>query len=108
MQLLSLVSPLVSCLVAETINNGFSSIVGHNGVINNYKELIDIHLPDWWCDVDTSVISGLLEMYIATRHTTPEIDSIVERVLNMLQGTYGLFIYNKPMSLFQKDVMFLE
>ena len=74
-----------------------SWIVGHNGVINNYKELINTYLPDWWCDVDTSVILGLLEMYTATRHTTPEVDNIVERVLNMLHGTYGLFIYNKPM-----------
>ena len=70
-------------------------LIAHNGVINNWKELAEKYLPTHKCAVDTSIIPSLLEMYIAARHTVEEIDKVVEKVLNMISGTYGVFIYNK-------------
>lgn len=70
-------------------------LIAHNGVINNWKQLAETYLPNHKCAVDTSIIPALLEMYIAARHTVEEIDVIVQKVLNMLSGTYGVFIYNK-------------
>jgi glucosamine 6-phosphate synthetase-like amidotransferase/phosphosugar isomerase protein len=74
-------------------------IVGHNGVINNFEKLKQQHVPHSKCNVDTSIIPGLLEMYIASRHTEQEIADIVKKVLNMISGTYGLFIFNKKYNL---------
>jgi len=74
-------------------------IVGHNGVINNFEKLKQQYAPHSKCNVDTSIIPYLLEMYIATRHTEQEITNIVKRVLDMINGTYGLFIFNKKYNL---------
>ena len=70
-------------------------LIGHNGVINNWRQLAEKYIPNHKCTVDTSIVPALLEMYIAARHTIEEVDLIVQKVLNMIRGTYGVFIYNK-------------
>ena len=70
-------------------------LVAHNGVINNYKELIQNHLPEHRCDVDSSVIPGILELHYTHSHTVSEIDFMVKSCLDNIKGTYGIFLYNK-------------
>lgn len=68
-------------------------IVAHNGVITNDVKLkAKIKNKTNFNEVDSSVIPALLEQY--SEEITGEVSVICE-VLSKLQGTFGLWIYNK-------------
>jgi len=68
-------------------------IVAHNGVLTNDKKLkLKIKNTTHYNEVDTSVIPALLEQL------SEEIDNevgLICEVLSKLEGTFGLWIYNK-------------
>lgn len=66
-------------------------IVAHNGVLSNFEQLKIDHLPEWKCNVDSSVISALLHEY-DTSYSGVE---LISHVLGMLEGTLGVWIYDK-------------
>lgn len=65
-------------------------VIGHNGVLNNFKKLIKTHAPEHENMVDSSIIPVLLE----NASNTSDTDSVVKNVLELLSGTYALFIFN--------------
>lgn len=74
-------------------------IVAHNGVINNYKDIIKKYIPDHDIDVDTSVIPAYMEYILKKTGGHNDIDGlndVVKTALNELSGTYAVFIFNKP------------
>lgn len=74
-------------------------VVAHNGVLNNYKNIIQEYIPDHNIDVDSSVIPAFMEYLLRNKPIKNNIelmDSVVKSVLNLLSGTYAVFIYNKP------------
>ena len=68
-------------------------IVAHNGVLTNDTKLKSkIKNKDSFNEVDSSVIPALLDQY--SEEITNEVD-VICKVLSMLEGTFGLWIYNK-------------
>jgi len=68
-------------------------IVAHNGVLTNDTKLKSkIKNKTSFNEVDSSVIPALLDQY--SEEITSEVD-VVCKVLSMLEGTFGLWIYNK-------------
>ena len=74
-------------------------IVAHNGVINNYVELKRAFSPTSKCDVDSSVVVELLELL---SQPGQNINHVVRDTLNMIKGTYGLFMYYK-----KQDILYV-
>lgn len=68
-------------------------VIGHNGVLNNFRKLIDSHLPSHDNMVDSSIIPALLEKQYNIYNKDPDVT--VKEVLESLSGTYALFIYKK-------------
>jgi glucosamine--fructose-6-phosphate aminotransferase (isomerizing) len=66
-------------------------IVAHNGVLSNFEELRSKYAPWSECNVDSSIIPILLDE-LATRFDDLE---LITKVLGMLEGTFGVWIYNK-------------
>jgi glucosamine 6-phosphate synthetase-like amidotransferase/phosphosugar isomerase protein len=68
-------------------------VVAHNGVLTNDKKLKNrVKKPENYNEVDTSVIPALLHQY--SDEIENEVNLICE-VLSKLEGTFGLWIYNK-------------
>jgi len=67
-----------------------SWVIGHNGVLNNFKKLINTHVPGHTNMVDSSIIPVLLEK----ESNASDTDRTVKNVLELLSGTYALFIFN--------------
>ena len=65
-------------------------IVVHNGVLENYKEIIGLHFPDHNSNVDSSVIPRLIHYM----YGGDEVYAITE-ACGSLKGTYACWIYNK-------------
>lgn len=72
--------------------------VAHNGVLTNFNELRASYLPNHENSVDSSIIPALLLQYeqdLKIKCKTPEQEiPIIQYVLNLLQGTFGLWIVN--------------
>jgi glucosamine 6-phosphate synthetase-like amidotransferase/phosphosugar isomerase protein len=66
-------------------------IVAHNGVLTNYKELVNDFKRPYTCDVDSSIIPFIF--YSLENYYDNELDIIVNG-LEFLKGTFGLWIYN--------------
>jgi glucosamine 6-phosphate synthetase-like amidotransferase/phosphosugar isomerase protein len=66
-------------------------IVAHNGVLTNYKELINEFQRPYDNPVDSSIIPYVL--YQLSSYSDSEIDIMVN-ALEFLKGTFGLWIYN--------------
>ena len=66
-------------------------IVAHNGVLTNYKELINEFQRPYDNPVDSSVIPYIL--YKLSEYSDDEVEIIVNS-LEFLKGTFGLWIYN--------------
>ena len=66
-----------------------SWIVAHNGVLENYKELIGLHFPDHNNKVDSSIIPRLIHYM----YGGDEVYAISE-ACGSLRGTYACWIYN--------------
>ncbi len=75
-------------------------IIVHNGVIENYKELILKYLPGIYLksDTDTEVIANLIE-YFSVSYS---VDLAIRKTLALLEGSYALLIIDKlnPNTLF--------
>jgi glucosamine 6-phosphate synthetase-like amidotransferase/phosphosugar isomerase protein len=68
-------------------------VVAHNGVLTNDNKLrTKIRNKANFNEVDSSVIPALLEQYLD--EIVNEVD-VICKVLSMLEGTFGLWIYNK-------------
>lgn len=65
-------------------------IVAHNGVLENYKEIIGQYFPDHNSNVDSSVIPRLIHYM----YGGDEVYAISE-ACGTLKGTYACWIYNK-------------
>jgi glutamine---fructose-6-phosphate transaminase (isomerizing) len=65
-------------------------IVAHNGVLENYKELIGLHFPEHNNSVDSSIIPRLIHYM----YGGDEVYAITE-ACGSLKGTYACWIYNK-------------
>jgi glucosamine 6-phosphate synthetase-like amidotransferase/phosphosugar isomerase protein len=80
----------------DTTSHPFSHglwIVAHNGVLTNDVKLKSkIKNKTSFNEVDSSIIPALLEQY--SEETTNEVN-VICKVLSMLEGTFGLWIYNK-------------
>lgn len=75
-------------------------IIVHNGVIENYKELILKYLPGVYLksDTDTEVIANLIE-YFSISYS---VDLAIRKTLALLEGSYALLIIDRlnPNTLF--------
>lgn len=69
-------------------------IVGHNGVITNYKELTEKYCKWNKSPVDSAVIPSLLNQFSTDDETLPEIENI-SSVLSLLEGTFAVWIFNE-------------
>ena len=70
-----------------------SWVVAHNGVLTNDSKLkAKIRNKESFNEVDSSVIPALLEQY--SEEIVNEVD-VICKVLSKLEGTFGLWIYNK-------------
>ncbi len=79
-------------------NNWF---VVHNGIIQNYKQLIDEYSLKHTSDTDTEVIVSLAEHFY--REGCYNLKRIVEQIVNVIEGTYA-FILISP-SYFPEEVI---
>ena len=66
-------------------------IVAHNGVLTNYKELVNEFKRPYNCDVDSSIIPYVF--YSLESYYNNELD-IIANGLEFLKGTFGLWIHN--------------
>jgi glucosamine 6-phosphate synthetase-like amidotransferase/phosphosugar isomerase protein len=79
-------------ITSHPFNHGLW-IIAHNGVLTNDTKLKSkIKNKTSFNEVDSSVIPALLDQY--SEEITSEVD-VVCKVLSMLEGTFGLWIYNK-------------
>jgi len=72
-------------------------IVAHNGVLTNFKQLKENYLPAHDNLVDSSIIPALLthfEHMFEDANTTEKEQDLICYVLELLQGTFGLWIVN--------------
>ena len=69
-------------------------IVGHNGVITNYKELTEKYCKWNKSPVDSAVIPSLFNQFSTDDETLPEIENI-SSVLSLLEGTFAVWIFNE-------------
>lgn len=65
--------------------------VAHNGVLTNYKELVEDFKRPYNCVVDSSIIPYIF--YSLESYYEDELEIIVNG-LEFLKGTFGLWIYN--------------
>lgn len=71
-------------------------VVAHNGVISNFEQLMQTHWPHEQLKVDTNIIPVLLNLFekdAADKNLENEV--VIKRVLQLLQGTYAVWIINK-------------
>jgi glucosamine 6-phosphate synthetase-like amidotransferase/phosphosugar isomerase protein len=72
-------------------------IVAHNGVLTNYEDLVNDHLPSHGNKVDSSIIPTLLaENDYMVGPPTDKADEVsnIASVLELLKGTFALWLYN--------------
>lgn len=73
-------------------------IVAHNGVLTNFDKLKTDYLPNHENIVDTSIIPALLSHFEKTFDVANTIEKeahLIGYVLDLLEGTFGLWIVNK-------------
>ena len=72
-------------------------VVAHNGVLTNFNELKRTYLQDHENGVDSSIIPALLshfEKIGSTANTIERETELIKHVLDLLEGTFGLWIVN--------------
>jgi glucosamine--fructose-6-phosphate aminotransferase (isomerizing) len=76
----------------QTSNSGRFFVV-HNGVIDNYKELITTYLKDsvFSSDTDTEVIAQLIEYFSYQMSVT----EAIRKTMSVLEGSYALAIMDR-------------
>jgi glucosamine 6-phosphate synthetase-like amidotransferase/phosphosugar isomerase protein len=79
-------------------------IVAHNGVLTNFSQLKNDYIPDHANLVDSSIIPALLVHFEKTfdeANTKEKELNLVSYVLELLEGTFGLWIVNlKTMNIY--------
>ncbi|MDD3122718.1 MAG: glutamine--fructose-6-phosphate transaminase (isomerizing) [Candidatus Izemoplasmatales bacterium] len=62
----------------------------HNGVIENYKELVSKFIPNtiFISETDTEVIANLIELFTETL----SVDEAIRKTLSLIEGSYALLI----------------
>jgi glucosamine 6-phosphate synthetase-like amidotransferase/phosphosugar isomerase protein len=68
-------------------------IVAHNGVLTNFKELVDEYQMPYSNPVDTSIIPYMLYKNSMMYSKVSEVNLITD-CLSKLKGTFGLWIFN--------------
>jgi glucosamine 6-phosphate synthetase-like amidotransferase/phosphosugar isomerase protein len=66
-------------------------VVAHNGVLTNYKELVNDFKRPYNCEVDSSIIPYVF--YSLESYYDNELE-IITNGLEFLKGTFGVWIYN--------------
>jgi glucosamine 6-phosphate synthetase-like amidotransferase/phosphosugar isomerase protein len=66
-------------------------LVAHNGVLTNYKELVNEFQRPYSNPVDSSIIPYVL--YSLTSYSDDEVEIIIN-TLEFLKGTFGLWVHN--------------
>jgi len=72
-------------------------VVAHNGVLTNFNQLKKDYIPDHLNLVDSSIIPALLahfEKTFDTANTQDKETQLIAYVLELLEGTFGLWIVN--------------
>lgn len=69
-------------------------VISHNGVLTNFKDLKDQIRPTWKNPVDSSVIPPILSSIEQQIKGPDNQIYVVTTTLGLLEGTYGLWIYN--------------
>lgn len=72
-------------------------VVAHNGVLTNFKDLIENNMPKHRCKVDSSIIPALLaenDYIIGPPEDVSEEVANIASVLELLEGTFALWIVN--------------
>lgn len=70
-------------------------VVGHNGIITNYNELIDEYVPYHSSKVDSSIIPAMLAESEYKHGPCEDVDSEIQNILftiERLKGTFALWI----------------
>ena len=75
-------------------------IVAHNGIIENYKQLVDEYLPEHKNPVDSSIIPALINIIYQVVEDSHDIGKTaevvaIEKACSLLKGTFGCWIYSK-------------
>ena len=62
----------------------------HNGVIENYKELINKYLPDvhFISETDTEVIVNMVELFVKDM----TVEEAIRKTLSLIEGSYALLV----------------
>jgi len=71
--------------------------IAHNGVLTNYEEIKEHFKPGgkkWTNPVDSSIIPVMLLLTEKSSGINDSTVSIMSNVLSLLEGTFGLWIYN--------------
>jgi glucosamine 6-phosphate synthetase-like amidotransferase/phosphosugar isomerase protein len=66
-------------------------VVSHNGVLTNFKELVNEFQRPYINNVDSSIIPYIL--YSLNEYYDTEVE-VIKTTLELLKGTFGLWIYN--------------
>jgi glucosamine 6-phosphate synthetase-like amidotransferase/phosphosugar isomerase protein len=79
-------------------------IVAHNGVLTNFKELVEKHLPAHDNPVDSSIIPAMLDEFEYKHGPCEDTESEIQNILytiEQLKGTFALWIVNiKTMNIY--------
>ena len=70
-------------------------VVAHNGILSNFESLRSLHARDSTCNVDSSIIPILLDRIKTPKIKNPSEIDVISEVLKLLEGTFGVWIYNK-------------
>ncbi len=81
------------------MSNSSNIILVHNGIISNYTEIKEKYLNSYnfYSSTDTEIIANLIEKLELDSNTDDieNFNSILEKVSNILVGTWACIIYNK-------------
>lgn len=69
-------------------------VVAHNGILTNFIDLKDQIRPAWKNPVDSSVIPPILSSIEQSIRGPENSVHVITTTLGLLEGTYGLWIYN--------------
>jgi glucosamine--fructose-6-phosphate aminotransferase (isomerizing) len=80
------------------LSNNENFAIVHNGIIENYMELKNFLIKNgfyFYSQTDTEVIVNLIEYYNKKyKNDKNNLEFILQKVINKLQGTYGIILLN--------------
>jgi glutamine---fructose-6-phosphate transaminase (isomerizing) len=74
-------------------SNNESIVIVHNGIISNYKELINKYIPEWKfkSETDSEVVANLIQYF---KNKGFEMLEILNILTNEMEGTWALIIHD--------------